>query len=119
MLNCRQRLHFDPAPLIRLFAEKELHQAEEIVCRMLEDIAMQLDLLQRGLAQRDFVKAQQPVRRIALAADRIGLIEVGVSAGHVRACLKHGDGIALEATVARLERGFDVAVTEIWSFRDL
>ncbi|MFT7108130.1 MAG: hypothetical protein ACJAVT_002663, partial [Yoonia sp.] len=27
-------------------------------------------------------------------------------------------GVAIEATMVRLERGFDVAVTEIWNFRD-
>ena len=119
LLHCPLHLQFDPAPLQRLFAYKELHIAEEVVCRMLEDIAQRLDMLQRGLAAHDFALMVKPVKRIGLIARQLGLIEVAVAAEHVRTCLDHTDGVAIEATMARLERGFDLAVTEIWNFRDL
>jgi hypothetical protein len=61
----------------------------------------------------------KPARRIGLIATQIGLTEVSTAAGHVVECLEQLDGIALEATLARLERGFDVAVSEIWNYRDL
>ena len=118
-LQCPMALQFDPEPLQRLFAQKDLHIAEEVVCRMLEDIALRLDLLQRGLAAADFGVMDKPARRIGFAARELGLTEVAKSAHHVRACLKQTDGVALRATMARLERGFDVAVGEIWNFRDL
>ena len=119
VLPCHNQLHFDPAPLARLFAERGAHEAEEVVCRLLEDIALRLDMLQRGLASLDFAKMLKPAHRITLVADQLGLTEVTVSAGHVGACLTQNDSVALEATMARLERGFDVAVTEVWNFRDL
>ncbi len=105
--------------MIRLFAERDTHEAEEIVCRMLEDIAMRLDMLQRALAVHDFPAMNRPALRIGVVADQIGLTEVSIAAGHVCACLAQQDGIALDATMARLERGFDMAVTEVWNFRDL
>lgn len=105
--------------MIRLFAERETHDAEEIVCRMLEDIAMRLDMLQRALAAHEFATMERPALRVGVVADQIGLTEVSIAAGHVCACLAQQDGIALDATMARLERGFDIAVTEVWNFRDL
>ena len=119
VLPCQHQLHFDPAPLVQLYAERDLNEAEEVICRMLEDIALRLDMLQRGLAAHDFIGMHKPAQRIGLVADQIGLTEVAVSAGHVGACLRQKDGVGLEATMARLERGFDVAVTEVWNFRDL
>lgn len=119
VLNCPLQLVFDPAPLQSLFAQKEQHVAEEVVCRMLEDIALRLDLLQRGLAARDFVQMHKPAKRVTLIAKQLGLVEVAMTADHVRTCLTQMDGVAIEATMARLERGFDVAVSEIWNFRDL
>jgi hypothetical protein len=119
MLNCPQQLQFDPAPLRRLFAQKDLHIAEEVVCRMLEDIALRLDMLQRGLATHDFTQMHQPAKRIGLVAKQLGLVEVSIASDHVRGCIEQTDGVAIEATMARLERGFDVAVTEVWNFRDL
>lgn len=118
VLRCHDQLHFDPAPLSRLFSEKDAAEAEEVVCRVLEDIAMRLDMLQRELVDCDFAKMLKPARRIGMVADQIGLTEVSVAANHVATCLKQGDGVALEATMARLERSFDVAVSEVWNFRE-
>lgn len=118
VLRCPDLLLFDPVPLNRLFAEKDAAEAEDMVCRILEDIARRLDALQQGLEANDFATMLKPARRIGLIADQIGLTEVSVAAYHVVTCIFQGDGVALEATIARLERSFDVAVSEVWNFRD-
>ena len=119
VLPCALQMDFDMSPIARLFAEREMHEAENIVCRMLEDIALRLDMLQSGMAEQAFATMHRPAQRIGVIADQIGLLEVATAAGHVRTCLSQNDGIALEATVARLERSFDVAVSEVWNFRKL
>ncbi len=119
VLRCPDQMHFDPAPLNRLYAEKAAYEAEEVVCRVLEDIAMRLDALQNALADSDFGKMVKPANRVSLIADQIGLTEVSIAASHVSTCLKQRDGVALEATMARLERSFDVAVSEVWNFREM
>ncbi len=119
VLRCADPLHFDPTALNALFAKKGVVEAEEVVCRVLEDIAMRLDMLQQGRSQSQFDRMFKPARRIGLVAGQIGLTEVAAAAGHVVTCLEQMDGIALEATLARLERGFDVAVSEIWNYREL
>lgn len=119
VLNCPLQMQFDPEPLKQLFAIKDLRVAEEAVCRMLEDMALRLDMLQRGLAASDFHDMQKPARRIAFVAQELGLLEVATTATHVGNCIRQADGVAVEAVMARLERGFDIAVSEIWNFRDL
>ncbi len=119
VLRCPDQLHFDPAPLNQLFAQKNAQDAEEVVCRVLEDIAMRLDIMQTEMARCDFAKMLKPAQRVASVANQIGLTEVAISAHHVANCLQQHDGVALEATMARLERGFDVAVSEVWNFREL
>ena len=119
VLRCPDQMHFDPAPLNRLYAERAPYEAEEVVCRVLEDIALRLDMLQTALAASDFARMVKPANRISLVADQIGLTEVAIAAGHVANCLHQRDGVALEATMARLERGFDVSVSEVWNFREM
>lgn len=119
VLRCVDLLHFDPAALNEIFAQKGADEAEEVVCRVLEDIAMRLDTLQQGRDSGHFDQMFKPARRIGLIAGQIGLVEVAASAGHVVTCLEQADGVALEATLARLERGFDIAVSEVWNYRAL
>lgn len=118
-LSCPEQLHFDRTPLHQLFAEKTEQEAEDIICRMLEDIASQLDTMLTAMRKDVFPDVRRPAKRVELVADQLGLTEVAIAASHVGTCVKQGDGVALEATMARLGRGFDTAVSEIWSFRHL
>ena len=118
VLRCPDQPQFDPVPLIRLFTEKDPTEAEDMVCRILEDIARRLDALQEGAVDLDYTGMLKPARRIGLIADQIGLTEVSVAAYHVVTCLCQRDNVAVEATLSRLERAFDVAVSEVWNFRD-
>ncbi|WP_341367925.1 hypothetical protein [Yoonia sp. BS5-3] len=117
VLCCADPVHFDPSVLNRLFAEKDPDEAEEVVCRVLEDIAKRLDILQQGRSESDLDKMITPAKRIETVAEQIGLGEVSVAAAHVARCIEQHDGVALDATLARLERGFDIAVSEVWEYR--
>lgn len=115
--------NIDPDPLIRLVADAaadaDWFKAEDVICRMLEEVAAQLDLLQQHLSRRDFTAMCRASRHIEMVATRLGLIEVAAAADHVGQCAAQMGGPALDATMARLERGFDVAVGEVWNFRGM
>ena len=118
-LQCPAPMLFDPAPVRSIYARLPLAEAEDLICRFLEDIAQRLDDLQRALACREYENVDRPARRVVLAASHLGLLDVVESAQHVRACLLQEDGIALHATTARLERAFDLAVNEVWNLRGI
>lgn len=117
MLRCADVVRLDPQPLRQMCAAHGMEAVEDHLCKTLEDIVVLLDQLQLGLAQDDFPMMKPPAHRIAQIADRIGLMDVSVSANHVANCLQQQDGVALEATMARLERSFDLAVSEVWHFQ--
>ena len=110
---------FDPVPVQAVYDRLPMGEAEDLICRFLEDIALRLDQLQAGLSGQMWSEMARPARRIALAAHQLGLLEVAESAQHVRQCLGQADGVALEAVMARLERAFDVAVNEVWNLREM
>ena len=119
VLRCREEFNMDPAPLMHLFGSLPDHEAEDIVCRALEDMAQRLNILQNLRAVGDFDAIALPAERVATIADQIGLIEVSFIAGHIQSAARMGCGVALGATMARLERAFDAAVSHIWDFRSL
>ena len=118
VLHCRQTASLDPCPVDHIFAVKGQAEAEEIICRVLEDIAHRLYALQVAKYYHAFDQVAKPARRITQVAAQIGLTDVSRTAAHVATAVRQADGVALSATLARLERGFDIAVTEIWTFRD-
>lgn len=119
VLNCPASLRLDPEPLVQIFADQGEVAAEETVCRALEDLARRINDLQSPRERSAFDEIGKPVHRIAAIAGQIGLIEVSIAAESVAQAAKQKDGIALEATMARLERGFDSAISQVWNFSAL
>lgn len=117
VLRCRDEFHMDPAPLKTLFTALPDHEAENIVCRALEDIAQRLDALQAARTKGSLADIALPAKRISAVADQIGLTEVSLVASHAAKAAQSSCTVALGATMARLERAFDAAVSQIWDFR--
>jgi len=117
-LQCRTTVQVDPEPVDYICNIKGFHETEELICRVLENIALRLDALQIAKQNHAFDDVVKPARRIVQVAMQIGLTEVSCAAGHVGVAAHAADGVALGAVMARLERGFDLAVSEIWNFRD-
>jgi len=117
-LRCLDAVNLDPEPIYQIFAVKGEALAEAMICRVLEDIAHKLDALQNANRSHSFDEIVQPARRIASIGAQIGLLDVQQAAQHVATSAHQADGVALSATLARLERAFDVAVSEVWRFRD-
>ena len=114
VLHCGTTLAIDPEPLTAIFAAKGAEAAEETICRVLEDLATRLNALNVLRARGAFAELVRPAQRVSAIARQIGLTEAALAAGHVANAAEMGDAVALEATLHRLERGFDAALCEIW-----
>jgi hypothetical protein len=115
LLDCRGQFDFDAGPLTDLAARSGRLAAEQIASRVLEDLALRLGGLQDARQNADFAQLPKQALRIAAVAGQIGLSELACAARHVATSATQADGVAVEATLHRLERAFDLAVTQIWS----
>lgn len=118
VLRCDDPFEMNPTPLAQLFAEMPADEAEDIVCRVLEDIAARLDSLHIYRIAGGFDDILKPARRIAAVARQIGLKSVAVAAEHVACASEQKNGVAIGATSARLERAFDAAVSQVWNYQN-
>ncbi len=119
VLECQSRLIIDRALLAELFARMDRMEAEGTMCRVLEHLAELINDLQPARLRAAFADIAGPVNRIGTIADQMGLREVAIAAWHVSAAAAQSDGIAMEATMARLERALDAAVTQVWNYHKL
>lgn len=119
VLRCDSQVSLDPEPLALIYAEQGEDAAEETMCRALEDVARRLNAMQKARKSGAYDVLGPQAGRLAVIAAHIGLGEIATAGQHVaRACAQF-DGVAVEATLNRLERAFDAAVNQVWHFRDL
>lgn len=118
VMKCRAVSRIDPGPIATLFRDLGPDAAEDTICRVLEDIAERLNALHSLRCRAEFDQIPRPANRIRSIAIQIGLIEVATAAEGVGISAQQGDGVALEATLARLERSFDAAISQIWDVQN-
>lgn len=94
-------------------------QAEEIICRAMEELAMRLALMERAYAAGEFAALAKGARGLVAIADQVGMTGLVRVAGDVACCAERRDGTALGATLARLMRIGDRSLTAVWDSADL
>ena len=87
------------------------------MCRTLSDIARRLSDLKSRQDRGLFSDIPTGARRIAAVSGQIGLVELSSVAEHVATASAQNDAVAVEAIMSRLERCFDLAMTEVWDFQ--
>jgi len=117
VLQFKGHLRLNPDPLADIYATQGEDVAEDIVCRTLADLANRISDVQEIHERCAFADMPLPARRISAVAGQIGLLEVSIAAAHLGNAAAQGNGIAIEATLSRLERCFDLAMTEVWNFQ--
>ncbi|RYH01545.1 hypothetical protein EU805_12840 [Salipiger sp. IMCC34102] len=117
VLQCAVDARCDPSCLSRIYETLGDEKGEQAICRTLGKLAVHLSAIQ---SLRDVGAGKEIATQagsMSALAREIGLLEVSEAADHVRTCAEQNEDIALEATLARLERGFDVAVGLVWDLR--
>lgn len=117
-LRCKDLVVLDRDPIHKILIAKGEVMGEAIICRALEDIAYRLDALQDAVRAHVFDNVAKPAKRMAQVGAQLGLIDVVTSARHVATAAEQNDGVALSATMARMERAFDIAISEVWRYKD-
>lgn len=94
-------------------------EAEELVCRAMEELAVRLSFTERQFRHGKRAEMRQSARALVTIADRIGMQALARVAGDVIGCADRGDDVATAAVVARLVRIGERSLSAIWDFQDL
>lgn len=111
MDGCAQ---LDVDVLEALYEELGDRAADEVVCRAMEQIAMQLAQVETHYRAGKYAELCAPVRAMAAAAKTIGMEELARIGSAVVDCASRRDMIALAAVVQRMMRTGESGLTEIW-----
>jgi len=89
-------------------------QAEEIICRAMEELATRLAAMDQAYQSGDWSLLGKGARALAAIAGQMGMTTMSRVASDVRLCAERGDAAALGAVLARLMRTSERSLTAVW-----
>jgi hypothetical protein len=99
-----EQVVLDQGRLGELYRQFGEDQAEEVLCRALEDLGGRLDRCERLYRAGDWAALVGATRAVIVISEQLGLRVLADVAAHVCVCLEAGDANAVSATFARLLR---------------
>ncbi|OWU85799.1 hypothetical protein ATO6_02500 [Oceanicola sp. 22II-s10i] len=118
VLERREKVRLDTDRLVALVRELGAVEAEDMVSRSMEELAVRLSFTERQFRHGKRIEMRKSARALVGIADQIGMNAVARVAGDVIACADRGDETALAAVLARLMRIGEGSLTAIWDLHD-
>lgn len=111
ILHPRDIAYFDEDTLNGLSRDLGPDVAENILCRALEDMAERFLTIRDTYASGDLRALRKSVHALIPIADQIGLPSLGQIGRDVLACIDRGESVAIAATLCRLLRCGEMAIS--------
>ena len=93
--------------------------AEDVVCRALEELALRISHCDRLYRTSDWQELRKNSRPLIAIADQVGLQKMAAVANDVMSAVDQADPVAIAATLTRLIRVGERSLTAIWDVQDL
>ncbi|MEM8656131.1 MAG: hypothetical protein AAGF36_15435 [Pseudomonadota bacterium] len=102
-----------------LYGEMDPVNAEDVVCRAMEELALRMAHCDRLYRKGELEDLRRSAKSLIAIADQIGMDVLARVAKDVVSCTESGDQVAIAATVGRLLRTGEESLTAIWDLQDI
>ncbi len=119
LITCEEKVQFDPDRVSALTEKLGPVEAEEMICRAMEELAVRLSYTERQYRLGRGVEMRKSARSLAGTARQVGLEALARVATDVVTCANSDDPVALAAVLARLVRIGETSLNAIWDLHDL
>lgn len=114
-----ETIRLDPDRLGGLYRQLGNANAEDVVCRAIEELAVRLAHCERLWRQHDYTGLRKCTRSLIAIADQIGMVALVRVADNVTETIDLADTAAVGATLFRLLRIGERSLTAVWDQQDL
>lgn len=118
LLKQQEQVRLDAHRLATLYLQLGETNAEDVVCRALEELAARLTHAEWLYREGRLTDLRKCARSLIAIADQIGMFHLARVAGDVTGCIDASDTHAVAATFARLLRIGERSLCEIWDMSD-
>ena len=109
-----EHVRLDQDRLEALYQELGDTNAEDVVCRAMEELAVRLSYAEKLARKREYEDLQKVVHSLVGISEQIGMNTLSRVAQDVCKCIDAGDHVALGATLSRLIRIGERSLNAIW-----
>ena len=102
-----------------LYGEMDPVNAEDVVCRAMEELALRMAHCARLYRKGELEALRRSAKSLIAIADQIGMDVLARVAKDVVQCTEARDQTALAATLGRLLRTGEGSLTAIWDLQDI
>lgn len=102
-----------------LYGEMDPVNAEDVVCRALEELALRMAHCDRLYRNGELDDLRRAAKSMIAIAEQIGMDVLAQVAGDVMHCAKQRNHVALAATLGRLMRTGEGSLSAIWDLQDV
>lgn len=114
-----EQICVDQERLGTLYKQLGETDAEDVVCRALEELALRISHCDRLYRTSDWQELRKNSRSLIAIADQVGLQKMAAVANDVMSAVDQADPVAIAATLTRLIRVGERSLTAIWDVQDL
>ncbi|TMV06934.1 hypothetical protein FGK63_12505 [Ruegeria sediminis] len=118
-LEQKESVRLDPERLGSLYRRLGDSDAEDVVCRAIEELAVRLSNCERMWRRQDWAELRKCARSLVAISEQIGMTVLARVAGDVSGSVDAGDHVATSATLFRLIRVGERSLSAVWDQRDL
>nr|WP_169796033.1 hypothetical protein [Ruegeria marisrubri] len=118
-LDQKESVRLDADRLGALVGQLGDRNAEEVVCRAIEELAVRLSNCDRMWRRQDWVGLRKSARSLVAIAEQIGMSALARVANDVTGAVDSGDHVAASATLFRLIRVGERSLAAVWDQQDL
>ncbi|WP_339761556.1 hypothetical protein [uncultured Sulfitobacter sp.] len=109
----------DQKRLGTLYKQLGATDAEDVVCRAMEELALRISHCDRLYRTSDWLELRKNSRSLIAIAEQVGLQKLAAVAHDVMQSVDQNDEVAIAATLTRLVRVGERSLTAIWDTQDM
>lgn len=114
-----EQVRLDPDRLGALYHQMGEANAEDVICRAVEELAVRMAHCEKHWRAGDWITLRKNTRSLVAIADQIGMTKLSRVAADVTDAIDSNDAVAAAATLARLLRVGERSLTAVWDLQDL
>lgn len=118
-LEHKESVRLDSQRLSDLCSQLGDANAQDVLCRTIEELALRLSNCERFWRRRDWAALRKCAKSLVAISDQVGMSVLARVAGDVVTSVDAGDAVATGATLNRLIRVGERSLTAVWDQQDL